>query len=621
MKTYYKLFLLIFLILFSLPIDAQQQEYSEYYFLRRNYEGLLENDPNAIHFINQYILKAKKEKDYPHLIQGYLDGILYSPSPYNKLKFADSTIYASKLTGDNDKISAAYLEKGVVYYFQFKKYNLALDEYLKAYKYSKDSKDEFYKNRLTYLMAVVNSYIGNYSEAIEQLKGTSTFFRNESKKAIHSNLVYNNLRGYYNSIHQMAVCYRKIGNYKLADSLIELGLSQTASSKEYMQEYGYFLKEKGIQQFNNKNYSQAILSLTSSTKSILTVNDFATVTVCYSYLGKSYLALGNSDLGVSYFQKVDSVFQKYNFILPEVRDNYESLIDYYNSKRNIEKQYYYIKQLLKADRVLNTDFENLNSKIHKEYDPPLLLEMKTRLERRSILNNWIYLLIISGSVSIILLLIFRNRKKQKNLLEKYSQLEKQILDKSSNMESETRTETEPEIGTGTELEAKGETKSETEKEHQPEFKQELEGENQSSSKENKDFIEIEPDTMEIIIRKLKNFEKNKGYLDCNLNSNNLAEQLNTNSKYLSSIIKQYWLKDYRGYINELRINYITQKIYKDRKFHAYTIKSLSEEAGFATSANFSKQFLLINGMKIRDFINQRKRDLNYKDESSEDVTL
>lgn len=590
MTTYFKLFLLYFFIFFSLIVSAQKQVFSEFYILRKNYEGLSENDSNALQYIHQYISKAKKEKDYPHLVQGYLDGILYSPSPYNKLKFADSTIYASKMTGDNDKISAAYLEKGVVYYFQFKKYNLALDEYMMAYKYSKDSKDEFYKNRLIYLIAVVNNYIGNYRQSIEQLKEASRFFKNESTRATHSNLVYNNLRGYYNSIHQMAVCYRKIGNLKSADSLIALGLCQTASSKEYMQEYGYFLKEKGIQQFGEKKYNDAIFSLKSSIKSISAVNDFATVTVCYSYLGKSYLAIGNNDLGVSFFQKVDSVFQKYNFILPEVRNNYESLIDYYNSKKNIEKQYYYIKQLLKADRVLNSDFENLNSKIHKVYDTNLLQETKKKIERRNLVKNWAFLITIASCLSLIVILIFRNKKKQRNLIAKYAELEKKILDKSS--------ETYPD----NELEPVSET--------------------QNTPKEVKDFIdEIEPDTIELILRKLKNFEKNKGYLDSSLTAVSLAEQLNTNVKYLTSIIKQYRLKNFRDYLNELRIKFITEKIYKDRKFLAYTFKGLSEECGYSTTASFCRQFEKVNGMTINDFIKKRKKDLNFIDESDDDVIL
>lgn len=134
-------------------------------------------------------------------------------------------------------------------------------------------------------MGAVNNYIGDYDSALKHLKLSRAYFESESQKAIHPNLLYNNFRGYFNSMHQLAVCYGNLKKFKIADSLIAERISKTASSKEYMQEYGYFLKERGIQQFREKQYAQAINSLSSAIKPISSVNDFAWVTVCYSYLG------------------------------------------------------------------------------------------------------------------------------------------------------------------------------------------------------------------------------------------------------------------------------------------------------------------------------------------------
>ncbi|MFP3836135.1 AraC family transcriptional regulator, partial [Chryseobacterium sp. SIMBA_028] len=81
--------------------------------------------------------------------------------------------------------------------------------------------------------------------------------------------------GYYNSLHQMAVCYRYLGNSKSADSLTNIGLALTSGNNEFRQEYGYFLKEKGIQQFREKDYQNSIKSLNGSLISIASVDDFA----------------------------------------------------------------------------------------------------------------------------------------------------------------------------------------------------------------------------------------------------------------------------------------------------------------------------------------------------------
>ena len=68
---------------------------------------------------------------------GYEDGVYYSASSEKKLMYADSSIATAKKTLNNDLISRSYLGKGIIYYYNLKKYKSALDEYLKAYEYSK----------------------------------------------------------------------------------------------------------------------------------------------------------------------------------------------------------------------------------------------------------------------------------------------------------------------------------------------------------------------------------------------------------------------------------------------------------------------------------------------------
>ena len=141
-----KLFFILFIGFFKLAIS--QQGYSQYYKLRLKYENFEENDSRAFPFIQLYINKAKREKNYEKLVQGYKDGIFYSSSNEKKLQFADSVIWAAKLSGNRDLISSGYIEKGVVYYYHYKKYQLALNEYLAAYEYSKNTTNEFLNKSL-----------------------------------------------------------------------------------------------------------------------------------------------------------------------------------------------------------------------------------------------------------------------------------------------------------------------------------------------------------------------------------------------------------------------------------------------------------------------------------------
>jgi hypothetical protein len=88
------------------------------------------------------------------------------------------------------------------------------------------------------------------------------------------------------------------------------------------------------------------------------------------------MALGKMPLAIPKFEKVDSIFNKNQFILPKLRNNYEILISYYKKQKNAEKQLYYMNQLLKSDSIIGKDFIYLSTKIHKDYDTKALYEEK-----------------------------------------------------------------------------------------------------------------------------------------------------------------------------------------------------------------------------------------------------
>lgn len=117
-----------------------------------------------------YIEKAKEESNYKELIQGYEEAIYYDKDIDDKLIYADSAIIAAKKYNNPDQISRAYLGKGIIYYYNKRQYKSALDQYLMAFKFSKDSKDNYLKNKIVYHLGMVKSYLGYYQEAAELLK-------------------------------------------------------------------------------------------------------------------------------------------------------------------------------------------------------------------------------------------------------------------------------------------------------------------------------------------------------------------------------------------------------------------------------------------------------------------
>ncbi|REC62280.1 AraC family transcriptional regulator [Chryseobacterium pennae] len=545
---------------------AQKEGYSKYYYIRRNYEVFSENDVRALPFIRQYIAEAKKDKDYGKLYQGYADGVEFSSDRNVKLKFADSTIIAAKLSRKDALVSSAYLEKGVVYYFHFKKYQLALNEFLVAVQYADKDTDPYYKNRLNYLIGVVKSYIGYYDEALVLFIKTRNYFASELNKNQHPNILYDARRGYFNSLHQMAICYRNMGKYALADSIVSVGLTEIGANREHRQESGYFLKEKGISEFRKKEFSAALASLSASSVALSKINDFSWLTVNYSFIGKSYLGLGGKTHAVRNFEKVDSIFQKHGFIVPEVRDTYELLIDQYKASNDVEKQLYYTNQLLKVDNVLYRDFNYLLRKMSKEYDTRLLNEDKKRLENKSAEDNLAKWGLGTVAVSFAATMLYYKRR-AKRIRRKYAILEQKIIARdTANVVISVQ-------------------------------------EKQDDSK-----LEIDPKVVEEILHKLEDFEHKEGFKEHGLTQHKLADKFDTNHYYLSQIVNEYKGMNFTKYLIVLRIRYITDKLYNDPEYRKYKIETLADECGMASRNHFSKLFKEINGIGPADFIKRRLKD-------------
>jgi len=123
-------------------------------------------------------------------------------------------------------------------------------------------------------------------------------------------------------------------------------------------------------------------------------------------------------------------------------------------------------------------------------------------------------------------------------------------------------------------------------------------ENENPSKE----IVIDDEKVAAILKKLKNLEEKEYFLspDCNLNT--IAKKIKTNTTYLSKIINIHKGKSMKDYINDLRIEYALKKIKNDRKFRAFSIKSIATEVGYKSHNSFTKHFKTKTGLNPSYYI-------------------
>ncbi|WP_407489648.1 AraC family transcriptional regulator [Elizabethkingia anophelis] len=538
--------------------------------MRKKYENLKENDEKALSTVSLLIAKAKKEKSNEELMHAYEDAVYYSSKNENKIIYADSTIAIAKKTLNNDLISRSYLGKGIIYYYNLKRYKYALDEYLKAYEYSKKGNDNYQKNKVIYHLGIVKSYLGYYNDALELFNECISYFEPKTIGNYHPNEIYNNSKGYLNSLHLAIVCYIHLGDFEKANFLTNKGLGfiERRGKNEFSLEKSYLLKCKGVLEFQNNDFNKAIQTFNQAIPILESNNDFAWASVVDFYIGKSYISLHNEDAAVAQFKKVDSIFQKHNFILPELRENYELLINYYRKHNDPKQELYYTKVLLKADGILTRDFTYLSSKIHREYDTQNLVDIQNKLENQ---NKWGLGMIILLCI-IVSVLVYN--------VWKYYQNEKKIKTKYKKLEDNLQHHIEQEPSS-------------------------VPYENISSQSKSTMSEEVYKDLQD----KLEKFEKEKQFLEKGMTLNKLASIFETNSTYLSQFINETKSMNFSRYLGILRINYITQLMYENEKYLNYTIQSLSDECGIASRQNFSDLFQEINGLRPTEFIKKRKKDI------------
>lgn len=421
------------------------------------------------------------------------------------------------------------------------------------------------------------SNLGFYDEAISLFRECVGYFKNENDRA------------YLNSIHCLGLCYNQTGNYNLATITNQIGISEGRLFEDTGMEF-YFNHSEGINQCSIGNYTAAITKLKSALPEIIALNDDTNETVAYFYIGKSYWSLKRYNDAVTYFKKVDHIFQKKGYILPNLRRGYEYLIDYYKQHNDTESQLFYINQLLKVDKVLAQDYKYLLKKIVKEYDTKELIKAKNAIENTVVLTRILACIIVLLMAVIIMYLIQKNRRNKKLFEELMNR------DTGNHMHpSDTIFEGLESYPSASELAKQIPEIPETE------------------SNDKQPTRDITPAIEAAIVKNLEKFELNKKYLEKDMTVTKMATILHTNSKYVTKVIAKHRGKGTIEYITELKLDYIIEMLKTDSRYRNYTNKALGDEAGFRTTQNFTRAFKSHTGITPTYFSYKLKKSINTGD--------
>ena len=90
------------------------------------------------------------------------------------------------------------------------------------------------------------------------------------------------------------------------------------------------------------------------------------------------------------------------------------------------------------------------------------------------------------------------------------------------------------------------------------------------------------------------------YKDPEYNSKKLAEDLNTNSRYISAVCATRFHKNYSELVNDYRVN-DAMSLLTDKRYAKMSVEDISEMAGFITRQSFYANFYKRIGITPRQY--------------------
>jgi YesN/AraC family two-component response regulator len=122
------------------------------------------------------------------------------------------------------------------------------------------------------------------------------------------------------------------------------------------------------------------------------------------------------------------------------------------------------------------------------------------------------------------------------------------------------------------------------------------------------ITDVQPKTLlaeelvEKLVSGLKKLEQKQAYLDPNFKLAFVAKKLNTNTAYLSQYFNQDMQKSFSDYTQELRINYMLQKLADAPYFRKYTLQAIAEEVGYKDANTLVRVFKKQTGLSPNYYI-------------------
>lgn len=378
---------------------------------------------------------------------------------------------------------------------------------------------------------------------------------------------------------ELAFCAMDVENYRDALSHLheaQKKFNQVKENKDFL----LMANERllGQNYYYLKNYDSALLHFRTALQ-LSTGQPIHYITgMIYKGLAETLLGKGDLPEAKSALEMAEKIADESQYLQLK-QDVYAISKDYYTLTKDAEK----LAALReKKDSVADLLLDKRAALLNNTYK-----ELEQRGIRAEAMSNrktiWITVVLVCFVLSLVFLVLYR-KKKQKEL-QYFREIIKN-LQSSKPLESNNRDD----LAAATQAMQKGQESTVL-----------LAPDESPSTNKSDKSIMIEETELKLRTA-LDDFEKSELFCDKGLSLPALATSMETNTKYLSHVIRTYKKADFNSYINELRVNYIIERLRNNPEWRRYKISVLADAAGFSSHSQFTTTFKAIKNISPSAFI-------------------
>ena len=221
----------------------------------------------------------------------------YSLTQYTEsIEDLDEVIRIATKLNDNVLLYKSYSLKGNNLFDQ-NEHNKSLDQYIRARGYAKLTKNPIYLSRIALNVALIKKIHKDYKEAIDILSENLEILKKIEK------IDKKNLANERTILMQLADIYLRIEQPEKAQYYNNLAF-KISPKKEFPNAYYWAMLNKGIIEYQNKNYKQSIDICKQVETYYISTNELSNLATPYFYIGKNSYKLQEFHQAVEYLSLI-----------------------------------------------------------------------------------------------------------------------------------------------------------------------------------------------------------------------------------------------------------------------------------------------------------------------------